>query len=314
MKKNNILRKAIFTIVACILMTMLISTPLTARELVDTDRACTLDLTYKYEDTLFSGAEVKIYKVAAFSIEGVFELTGAFKDYSVDVVNVKSQDEWNALAETFSAYIIADAIVPTATATTDTQGIASFTDVEVGLYLVSGFVADYTDGATVRFGDFLISVPGIDEDDKWVYEVDAFPKPVYHEPKYEDIEFSLIKLWKDPGNENKRPASINVDIYKDGALFESVVLKEDNNWSFSWTAKDDGSIWKVVERGIPEKYTVTFENRETSFIITNTYGPDSPPTGDSTSILPYVMMLCASGVLLVIFGILRRKKDKAEAA
>lgn len=314
MVKNNILRKAFLTIIACLIMTLLLSTPLTARELVDTDRACSLDLTYKYEETFFADADVKIYKVAGFSVEGVFELTGAFENYSVDVVNVKSQDEWQALAETFSAYVVADAIAPTATATTDAQGTASFADLEVGLYLVSGVTADYTDGGTITFGEFMISVPGLDDDDKWIYDVDAFPKPVWHEPDYEDVEFRIIKLWKDSGNEDKRPIDIKVDIYKNSSLYESVVLSENNNWTFSWTAIEDGSSWKVVERDIPEKYTVTFENRETSFIITNTYGPESPPTGDSTSIMPYIIALCASGVLLVVFGIIRRKKEQSEAA
>lgn len=313
MSKKRNLCKAFIVVISCLTVIMMFSMTSVARDFVETDRKCTLDLTYKYEETFFSGVEVNIYKVASFTKVGEFELAGAFADYAVDVVNVKSQDEWNALADTLAAYVVADSLMPTATATTNENGVAAFADLEVGLYLIGGFIAEYIDNGTVQYDDFLLSVPGLDDAENWIYDVDSLPKPLYHEPVYEEIEYSVVKLWKDSGNENKRPVIIEVEILKNGEHQETVNLSAENNWSYSWIGLDDGSVWQVVERNVPEDYTVTFENKETSFIITNTYLTEEPPTGDSFNAIPYIVIMCASGALLILVGIIRRRKADAEA-
>lgn len=313
MNKKVNLRRVLFVLVACLVASLMFSVTVSARDFVETDKACTLDLTYKYEETYFEGVEIKIYKVASFNVVGEYELAGDFVDYAIDVVNVKSQDEWNALSDTLAAYVAADSLVPTKEATTGADGVASFTDLEVGLYLVSGAVTTYIDDGTIHYDDFLISVPGLDDEENWIYDIDSMPKPVYHEPVYEEIEYSVVKLWKDAGYEDKRPEGINVDIMKDGELVESIVLTAENNWSYSWIGLDDGSVWQVVERDVPEAYTVTFEQKDLAFMITNTYIPEEPPTGDSFNAVPYIVAMCVSGALLIVLGVIKSKKDKAEA-
>ena len=313
MNKKVNLRKVLFVLVACLVASLMFSMTVSARDFVEVDRACTLDLTYKYEETCFEGVEIKIYKVASFNVVGEYELAGDFADYAIDVVNVKSQDEWNALSDTLAAYVAADSLVPTKVATTGADGVASFTEIEVGLYLVSGAVTTYIDDGTIHYDDFLISVPGLDDEENWIYDIDSVPKPVYHEPVYEEIEYSVVKLWKDAGYENKRPEGINVDIMKDGELVESIVLTAENNWSYSWIGLDDGSVWQVVERDVPEAYTVTFEQKDFAFMITNTYIPEEPPTGDSFNAVPYIVAMCVSGALLIVLGVIKSKKDSAEA-
>lgn len=313
MNKKVNLRRVLFVLVACLVASLMFSMTVSARDFVEVDRACTLDLTYKYEETCFEGVEIKIYKVASFNVVGEYELAGDFADYAIDVVNVKSQDEWNALSDTLAAYVAADSLVPTKVATTGADGVASFTEIEVGLYLVSGAVTTYIDDGTIHYDDFLISVPGLDDEENWIYDIDSVPKPVYHEPVYEEIEYSVVKLWKDAGYENKRPEGINVDIMKDGELVESIVLTAENNWSYSWIGLDDGSVWQVVERDVPEAYTVTFEQKDFAFMITNTYIPEEPPTGDSFNAVPYIVAMCVSGALLIVLGVIKSKKDSAEA-
>lgn len=313
MESRKNLRKIITIWLACIILVLSLAVPATARELVELERGCTLNLTYKYESSFFAGEEVIIYKVADFTLDGLYELAGDFAEYPVDVVNIKNQDEWNAVCDTLVAYVAADSILPAATATTNSDGVASFEDLEVGLYLVSGVVADYVDDGTVVFADFLISVPGIDEADKWVYDVDAKPKSVYHEPVYEEVEYSVVKLWKDSSNESKRPKSIKIDVIKDGKVVETVELSAKNNWSYSWKALEDGSSWLVVERNVPKDYTATFETKQTTFVVTNTYTPDQqPPTGDDFNSTPYIIAICVCGLLLIVVGIIRYKKETEE--
>ena len=309
MERKKNLRKAIVVLVACLILTLAFSVPTSAREIVELERACTLDLTYKYEETFFDGEEIKIYKVADFTLVGEYVLSDMFDEYPINIGDIKTQDEWNAVRDTIVAYIAADSLVPTTTATTNADGVASFDNLSVGLYLVGGIVTDYIDDGTIEFADFLISVPGIDEADKWVYDVDATPKSVYHEPVYEEIEYSVIKLWKDSGNEDKRPNAVEIEIFKDGELIENVKLSSENNWKHSWIGLDDGSVWTVVERNVPEGYTLTLEKKDAAFVVTNTFIPIEPPTGDSFNAQPYIIAICVSGVLLIVVGIIRHKKE-----
>lgn len=313
METKKGLRKFVTVWIACLIIVLALAVPSTARELVELERGCTLNLTYKYESSFFAGEEVKIYKVADFTLDGKYELSGDFSAYPVDVVNIKNQDEWNAVCDTLVAYVAADSIIPTASAKTDSKGVASFKDLEVGLYLVSGVVADYIDDGKIIYADFLISVPGLDDADKWVYDVNAQPKSVYHEPVYDEIEYSVVKLWKDSSNESKRPKNIKIDIIKDNSVIETVELSAKNNWSYSWKGLDDGSVWRVVERNVPKDYTATFEMKQTTFVVTNAYTPDQqPPTGDDFNSTPYIVAICACGVLLIVVGIIRYKKETEE--
>ena len=309
MERKKNLRKTFVVLVACLILTLAFSVPTSARELVELDEPCTLNLTYKYDETFFEGEEIKIYKVADFTLVGEYVLSDMFDEYPIDIENIKTQDEWNAVRDTLVAYIAADSLVATATVTTNADGVASFENLSVGLYLVGGIITDYIDDGTIEFADFLISVPGLDEADKWVYDVDATPKSVYHEPVYEEIEYSVIKLWKDSGNEDKRPAAVEIEIFKDGEIVETVKLSKDNDWKYSWIGLDDGSVWTVVERNVPDGYTLTLEKKDATFVVTNTFIPVEPPTGDSFNAQPYIIAICISGVLLIVVGIIRHKKE-----
>ena len=92
-------------------------------------------------------------------------------------------------------------------------------------------------------------------------------------------------------------SSLTVDIYRKypGATsytkFDSVELLPTNNWAYSWTAQDDGSIWTVTEPKIPSGYTkvgITQSSNSTAhtrlFTITNkkTSFVTSTPTAGKT--------------------------------
>ena len=91
-----------------------------------------------------------------------------------------------------------------------------------------------------------------------------------------------------------------------------MTLSEKNNWTYQWTVKDDGAIWKVVERNIPAGYTLTIAERGNSFILTNKLKDnspsDSPQTGDTSHILPYTVLMYISGALLILVGITGKRK------
>ena len=178
----------------------------------------------------------------------------------------------------------------------------------MGLYLIRGLTAATEAGISV-FEDFLLFLPR-NESGTYTYAVDAAPKHATFVPEGEELEYSVLKLWKDAGADAVRPTQVYVDIVQDGQLRESVTLSAENHWRYSWKAPA-GHSFAVVERQVPEGYTVTVTENGTAFVITNTAPPDTdnPQTGDTAPITLYILLLSLSGLGLVLLGVraLRRK-------
>ena len=163
---------------------------------------------------------------------------------------------------------------------------------------------------------FLLTVPSQDAEGVWNYQTEADVKYETSVPEKEETEYKVVKCWVGDGSGSVRPVQITVDILRDGVLFDTQTLTAENNWSYSWTAEDDGSVWQAVEREIPEDYTVKVEKDKTMFLLTNTYTGDTPEevpkTGDSSVPLLLVTLLSLSGMVLILAGLAvrgRREKD-----
>jgi hypothetical protein len=167
-----------------------------------------------------------------------------------------------------------------------------------------------------QFDSALIALPGLGPDGRWQYQVSVNAKGEVLPPvdPDEEVELKVLKLWRGDEDRNDRPKSIEVEIFCDGISHETVILSEENNWAYSWSAKDDGSSWTVVERNVPQGYTMTVEERESTFVLTNTRTPTDPDdpvkppqTGDTSNILLYVLFMIASGSMLIILGVTGKK-------
>ena len=64
---------------------------------------------------------------------------------------------------------------------------------------------------------------------------------------------TVRKVWEDQDS-TKRPAVVNVQLYKDLVPYGTVTLSEDNNWQFTWTDLDASAEWTVDEIDVPEGY------------------------------------------------------------
>ena len=103
-----------------------------------------------------------------------------------------------------------------------------------------------------------------------------------------------------------------MDILKNGEKISEQILSEANDWSYAWTAPDDGSVWQAVERDVPEHYTVTVREENNIITITNTTtetvpDPKPPQTGDNSHIELYVLLMALSGTVLLLLGIAKRR-------
>jgi len=278
---------------------------------IDPTRPSSLTLQYAHNQTPFAGLTVSSYRVAEVAPDGTYTLTGDFAGYPVRIYAVTSQAEWRKIASTLAAYARADRLTPTCSGLTDQNGTVSFGDILPGMYLTLSVTVDRA-GEITEFENFLTVVPHPAEDGCHNYDVTAYPKCSSRNPDGRETEFKAVKLWKDSGFAASRPESVTVDILKEGVLQTSQTLSPANNWSFRWTAPDDGSRWQVVEREVPAGYTVTVTAEGNTFVLTNAIEsdvPPAPPTGQPPALWLLQLALGLSGGTLLVLAAWRKRAE-----
>ena len=304
-----------------------------AAEPISPERACTLTVSYVYEGTALSDLPVNLYKIADVSADYQYTLTSSFLSSGLALNGIQTNAEWNVVRSTLEAHIVANGISSDMAAVTDQNGRICFASLKPGLYLAVPGIG--TSGELqCAFESALIAVPGLGADERWQYQIAVTAKgtPIPPADTTPDISYKILKLWKGDSGNSSRPPEIEVEIFRNGESYRTVILSNSNHWSYTWSAKDDGTNWMVVERNVPSGYTATLEKRAATFILTNTLTPDTPPTpntpptpdtpppstpstedklpqtGYTSTIMLSAMLMYAAGIFLVLMGIIQKKK------
>ncbi len=303
------LKKILFVSLSVVSLVAFFCAPAAAMS-VNTEVPSSLTVLYRAGEQGVENLEVKAYRVASVSQDGEYTLCGDFQNYPLSLSDVKSRSEWQAVASTLEGYIAADKISTQLTGKTDESGAIKFQGLLTGMYLVLQ-TSSAVDGEIVVFETFLTAIPMTNEDGSCTYDVTAIPKHENHKPTPDKkTEYSVIKQWKDSAHSASRPKSVKVDILKNGELYATKLLSAENNWSFKWQALDDGSVWTAVERDAPKDYYVSVEKSGNCFIITNVKSEkltEIPKTGDTAVFWPYFIAMCISGIVLICFGIWKKR-------
>lgn len=305
------MKKRILLFVSIVVICFAVIPPLFVNAVtpLEPDAETSLTVTYQKDGTVFPDLNVCIYRVAQAFPSGKFEVIEPYSSYPVNIHDITAQEQWTNVANTLSAYIVANYVTPDAEARTNAKGIAEFASLKTGLYLVEEVIAENTNG-TYIFNRFMVYLPTPQADGSYLYTAEANPKCVSFAPK---TEYRVTKLWQDAGHRNDRPEQVLIDIYKDGVLQETPILNAENNWSYIWYVSEDSQgRWTVVERSVADMYTVTIQQNGSCFSIINTYKsnveiPDSPQTGDTTNLTLYAILMCISGIMLIILSVCSRR-------
>lgn len=264
---------------------------------IDTSRTGSITVSPKGGQSI--GTELTIYRVADVVVDNADQKYVLTEDFAASGADLTSLDDAEALAKTLSAYVTDQKLSGT-TKAVGTDGSVKFDSLKLGLYLVIQKVAQ-PGGSIVN--PFLVSVPNLDANEEWVYDVDASPKA----ETFELIDITVKKVWNDGNDTSSRPSSITVNLYKDSTLIDTVTLNGDNNWTYTWTGleKSDGYSISEVES---KDYAATYNQNGYVFTITNT--PKLVQTGQLNWPIP---VLAGCGLLLFAVGwalvFLKRKKD-----
>ena len=308
--------------------------PATAFAAGNIDLRQDVKLTISYQDDAMplAGAEFSIYLVASVDENGELTTEDTFKQFNVNIRG-KNDAALKVLATTLEGYVLRDNIAPTDSGKTNTNGYLSFpTGTErltPGLYLVLG--SRHTQGG-FRYDatPFMVMLPTQDtEKNEWIYDVLVSPKHDSSEipDTSSTITRKVLKVWDDADNKN-RPTEVIVQLLRNGEVYDTVTLNDDNNWRYTLSNLDDSYTWTVVEKEC-EGYTVQIERDGITFVIKNTYEtniPDNPtpnvpvspnptnPTPNNPS-LPKtgqtwwpVPLLLMGGLSFIIVGLICRKR------
>ena len=276
------------------------------------------------------GFPYRIYKVGEVQSDGECVLQGAFADAAVNM-NIQTAADSADAALALSGYADVKGIQPTLSGNTGADGTAGIKLTDGELYLLkeeSYKVGVTTYRSVARL--FTASQIEVDSDGMRVLVV-----------KYESIEegekkevtYTVRKIWDDKKG-MKRPQNVTVLLLKNGQVFETVTLSQVNNWTYSFTVLDDGSVFSVQEDNIPEDYVSIVSKRDYTFMVTNTLldtpGQENTPTStpntsltsESThrgapktgdiSLRGPIALIALSGVILLIFGIrfIKSRKER----
>ncbi|MFR4995631.1 MAG: Cna B-type domain-containing protein [Clostridium paraputrificum] len=268
-----------------------------------------------YEGKLLENIDVQLYKIAYFTDDSRREIVmeDAFKDFELTIDKLVYSDALEDSASLCKSFIAENSIQPLDVKATDANGKAVFSDVSDGIYFVMQNQINSHE-YTVTSVPFYIQVPFEDKDGNSNYQVTTYPKNevLYHK---EMDELSVVKIWKDNNNKDKmRPDYIEVGLYGNGQLKETVELSNLNNWSYTWTDLSKDVVWNVEEIKVPDNYLMTSERNGNQISITNEFHSDGDSyeiadTGDKMRIGFYLMLFAFSGVLLLIYVKCCRKRD-----
>lgn len=260
----------------CMWLLAFLCTPATwAAEQIEQDNRAQLYIQYQVKDSdgaakPVTALSVQLYRVADISPQGLYSLTEQFRRYPV-IVNGLEPTGWRILADTLAAYAARDDIKPLGEQETDSMGNVQFSNLEVGLYLVKGQSCRLA-GKAWTFEPFLVSLPSQSATGQWLYTVHAAPKGESSGNdgggSGDNCSYTVQKLWQDAGQELERPASVTVQLLKDGTVYDTVQLTADNNWRFTWTGLSNDGLWQLAEQEV-SGYTVTVERQGAVFAVTN---------------------------------------------
>lgn len=265
-------------------------------------------LTVRYAQ---EGVRFDLYRAAEFGSDGQWSLTGVFTDYPVKITG----SDWLDTAATLAGFAAADHL-PSDAGAVISNGSATFTGLERGLYLMVGQPSEA--------GGFRYTpVPSL----VWVSgAVNAIVKYDREELPSEKTAVTVQKVWTGD-RPDARPATVSIRLLCDGAVHDTATLTASGGWHYTWEGLASGHNWQVAEESVPDGYTVSISRSGNLFTVTNrgtappptTTEPEElppdqeyrPGTGDHTRYGLAAGATSAAAVAAVVLILLRRKTHPA---
>ena len=182
-------------------------------------------------------------------------------------MNGLTAQELRNLANVLETKVMLKGQKPLSTAISNKKGMVKWENVENGTYLITGEEVIRNE-KLYKPAPILVEI----EDNEVTIGVKYFERLIKKE-----IDINVVKVWDDEGYQEKRPEEVEVWLLRNYKVYKKIELNRDNNWVYTWKGLDARSVWKVIEGDVPEGYTMSVEEDDYEFVITNTYKEESTP-------------------------------------
>lgn len=291
---------------AILLVLLLLPMQVRAETAVETDRAVSLTVQMESGEIALRDAPVQLYHISAMDSGGELIPLPEYSAFSqlLDIRGENAQS-WQEAAVELEKYILFSDLLPTAETETNRAGTALFRNIPQGLYLVLS-VHHQQEDRVYSAAPFFLQLPGKNpETFAWQYAVTAQAKL---EATLQTIDIQAVKLWEDSFHENQRPETIQLSLYCDGDLWETVTVSREDRWRYIWKDLPAAHSWHLKEKEIPG-YRSRVKKEGNTFHVTNTILQDTsasrlPQTGQLWWPVP---VLAVGGLLLLASA--RKRRD-----
>jgi hypothetical protein len=310
-----------------------------SQEVMVPENKGSLTIVYTKDNIPIDGAAFHIYQVASREKENRYEINAEFSDSGIELETGDGTAMYNCAAE-LEAYLVEqknlnEQILPLSSGKTDENGRIAFENLEDGIYLITGEEIKIENEIYTPVAS-LVTVPGLDEDGSNDYRPIIKEKYQVRNSDEKDnlSSLSVVKIWADDGYEEKRPQFVTVSLFRDGVLYDQVILNKENNWRHTWENLNENSRWQLAEYQVPEHYKVETVRDNDVFVVTNTYQPletldDSVDINETNQVVTMINRLSWPGQLFLAvpvlaaiglalfslgYGIYRRWKDENKDA
>lgn len=181
-------------------------------------------------------------------------------------LTMDNEDDFRQLCSSLESYVLSSSIDVYKTVAAD-NGRVEFSDVESGMYLI--LAEKYaTDEGTWFVAPFV----------KIIKEPVSMELKLSFVPADETVNLVVEKKWR---NCSSGPG-VEVDILKDGQVYEQVTLNDDNEWIYELSGLESGFKWSAKEHDVPDGYSCSVEVDGEWVTITNTL-KEKPPVVSTSS-------------------------------
>lgn len=214
-------------------------------------------------DVPISDVEVRLYRVGDIVDEAIV-WSEDYAGYNLSV----DESSGLTLASTLRSYVLRDNKTAQFSGITDATGRVSFENVSVGCYLMDGDEKETEEGI-YRVVPSLVYVT----DEEYV-DIEVKHEFVPAQKEVEKVSRTVKKIWE----KNETTPIIKADLLKNGELFDSQVLDEVRDWTYTWTDLDGDALWTIVEHEVPDGYSLTsYVDGDTTYLVNRgTYEPPEP--------------------------------------
>lgn len=282
-------------------------------EVVSESTSNAIVIDYVYNDDPLDDVEFGLYQIAEGTDIDQYEVLDAYSEIEIDFEKLYEESYWLELRNELEHYINYQNLEPDKVFLTDGLGQYTLEDLDAGLYYIEADPC-VEDSVVYLSEPILIAVGYYDDgEEKWMHQFTVQPK--IEVITLEDARHITVeKVWEDVISSLLVPESIEVALYCNGEVYDTVTLNEANSWYHIWYNVDPDATWAVCELSELEDYEVSYDRTCCDFQITNTYvgewEEELPQTGSDANVIP---VYAGIGIGLIALGILiGYNKDKGD--